>query len=99
MTSTRPSPAAGSRRPVRSIQRGVHLVASVLLLAYLYTPLGEDPVFSLMLRIMVVPVLTVSGIVMWQWPRVRRRLRAAAARRAGTPTAAAGTAAGTRVRP
>lgn len=59
----------------RTIQRSVHIIASIMLLVYLYTPLGDNDVFNLMLRLMVVPVLAVSGVLMWQWPRIRRATR------------------------
>jgi hypothetical protein len=44
---------------VRAIQRSVHLVASAILLAYPYTPLGRNPVFYVMVRAMVIPVMIV----------------------------------------
>jgi membrane-anchored protein YejM (alkaline phosphatase superfamily) len=62
-------------RKVREVHRAIHLVASVMLLAYLYTPLGDNTVFSVMLRVMVVPVVALSGVLMWQWPRLRRMKR------------------------
>ena len=75
-----------TRRPAkvaRSVQRSVHLVASVLLLAYLYSPLGENPVFDVMVRVMIIPVLVGSGVVMWQWRRVRALGRGGSAARSG----------------
>jgi hypothetical protein len=59
----------------RDILRSVHLVASLILLGYLYTPLGDNDVFYVMVRVMVVPVLAVSGLLMWQTPRLQRWLR------------------------
>jgi UPF0716 family protein affecting phage T7 exclusion len=71
-----------SAKTRRDVQRSAHLVASVILLAYLYTPLGDNDVIGVMIRVMVVPVLAVTGLLMWQWPRVRRMLRARRAQRA-----------------
>jgi urease accessory protein UreF len=54
----------------RKVQRAVHLGAALLLVAYLYAPLAaqlQDAV-----RLMVLPVLVVTGIAMWQAPRIRR---------------------------
>ena len=62
-------------KKARDIQRSVHLVASAMLLGYLYTPLGDNPLFDVMLRAMVIPVVAVSRILMWQWPRIRRHIR------------------------
>jgi thiosulfate reductase cytochrome b subunit len=54
----------------RKAQRVVHLAAALVLVAYLYTPLEaqlQDAV-----RFVVVPALVVTGIAMWQAPRIRR---------------------------
>jgi hypothetical protein len=78
----------GAAKKARDIQRSVHLVASVMLLLYLFTPLGGNEIFGVMLRAMVVPVLAASGLLMWQWPRIRRLL----VRSAGTPARTPGSA-------
>jgi hypothetical protein len=54
----------------RRAQRVVHLVAALVLIAYLNAPLEaqlQDAV-----RFVVLPVLVVTGIAMWQAPRIRR---------------------------
>jgi hypothetical protein len=58
-------------------------------LAYLYTPLAANPVFGVMVRVMVVPVLVGTGLAMWLWPRLRRRLSWPNARPAARATAGA----------
>lgn len=58
----------------RKVQRIVHLSAAVALLAYVYAPLEaqlQDAV-----RIVVFPLLTLTGMAMWQAPRIRRTLKA-----------------------
>jgi thiosulfate reductase cytochrome b subunit len=58
----------------RKVQRVVHLAAAVVLLAYVYAPVEaqlQDAV-----RFMVFPLLTLTGIAMWQAPRIRRTLKA-----------------------
>jgi hypothetical protein len=45
----------------RDIQRSVHLVASAILIAYLYTTLGDNNIFDTMVRAMVIPMLLVTG--------------------------------------
>ena len=62
-------------RKVRAVQRSFHFVASAILLVYLYTPLGANAVYSFMVRAMVVPMLAVTGILMWQMPRIRKVLK------------------------
>jgi thiosulfate reductase cytochrome b subunit len=54
----------------RKVQRLVHLAAGLVLIAYLYAPLEaqlEDAV-----RFLVLPMLVLTGIAMWQAPRIRR---------------------------
>jgi thiosulfate reductase cytochrome b subunit len=54
----------------RKAQRRVHLAAALLLIAYLYAPLEarlQDAV-----RFLALPALVVTGIAMWQAPRIRR---------------------------
>jgi hypothetical protein len=54
----------------RRAQRVVHVAAALVLIAYLYAPLEaqlQDAV-----RFVVLPMLVVTGIAMWQAPRIRR---------------------------
>lgn len=63
----------------RKAQRGVHLVAALMLVAYVYAPGAthlQDAV-----RFVGIPVLAVSGMAMWQAARIRRLRRAAAEER------------------
>lgn len=64
------SPSLGLQR---RIQRAVHLVAGVLLLATTYLPIetsGRD-----VIRWIVLPVLVVTGLWMWNAARIRRFLK------------------------
>jgi hypothetical protein len=54
----------------RRAQRAVHLVAGLVLIAYLYAPLEEQ--LQDAVRFVVLPLLVVTGIAMWQAPRLRR---------------------------
>jgi thiosulfate reductase cytochrome b subunit len=62
----------------RKVQRAVHLAAAALLLGYVYAPV--DGQLQDVVRFIVFPLLTLTGIAMWQAPRIRRRLVAARAR-------------------
>jgi hypothetical protein len=62
-------------RRQRKLQRLFHLLAGATLLAYVYLPAAHqlhDPV-----RLVAVPVLTLTGIAMWQTARLRRAIRTA----------------------
>jgi hypothetical protein len=54
----------------RRAQRGVHLIAALVLIVYLYAPLEAE--LQDAVRFIVLPVLVVTGIAMWQAPRIRR---------------------------
>jgi hypothetical protein len=55
-----------SPNELRDIQRVAHLFAGVIVLAYIYAPLNDNPVTGIMVKVMAVPLL-------WQTPRIRRR--------------------------
>jgi hypothetical protein len=58
----------------RRIQRAAHVLAAVVLFAYVYAPLGGE--LQDVVRFVVFPVLALTGIAMWQSARIRRALRA-----------------------
>lgn len=58
----------------RKVQRAIHVVAALALLAYVYAPLEAQ--LQDLVRVLVFPLLAVTGIAMWQAPRIRRALRA-----------------------
>ena len=62
-----------SNKTARLIQRWVHIVLGVLLAVAIYSPLGAWPVVALLLKAVVIPGLVLSGVMLWQWPRLRSR--------------------------
>jgi hypothetical protein len=61
-------------RRARSLERLVHLVTGLALVAYVYvTPSPESPLTAGIRWL--VPMVIFSGLAMWQWPRIRRYLR------------------------
>jgi hypothetical protein len=72
-----------SNKRQRDIQRSMHLIGAALLLIYIYVPAGAVPFFTTLIQVVVVPVLAVTGMLMWQLPRLRtlrQRKRARAPR-------------------
>jgi hypothetical protein len=57
----------------RRALRVAHLFAGVIVLAYVYPPLG--PELEAAVRFAVFPILVLTGIAMWQSARIRRVLR------------------------
>mgnify|MGYP001153646122 CR=1 FL=1 len=58
----------------RTILRWVHLIFSIPILGYIYSPFEEIPNYAPMVRYIFVPVLVLSGLWMWKGHLVRRFL-------------------------
>lgn len=54
----------------RTLRLG-HLIEGALLAAYVYTPLGEWDLGRLFVRVVVVPAIVVTGLLMWKLPALR----------------------------
>jgi thiosulfate reductase cytochrome b subunit len=68
--------AGVTAKKLRDVQRVVHFIAAAVVLAYIYTPLNDNPISGVMVKVMAVPMLVGSGLLMWQMPRLRRWRRA-----------------------
>ncbi len=66
------SPRKLSNKQIRDIQRITHLVAALVLMLYVYTPLGSAPLLITLLQFGVLPLLAATGMLMWQWTRLRK---------------------------
>jgi hypothetical protein len=56
----------------RSILRAAHLVFSVPLIGYVYSPFDEIPQYAPAVRYVFLPALVVSGFWLWKGHAVRR---------------------------
>jgi hypothetical protein len=56
----------------RSIFRWIHIIFSIPILGYIYSPFEEVPKYADRVRFVVVPVMLVSGLWMWKGHVVRR---------------------------
>lgn len=57
----------------RSIQRILHLVFSIPILGYIYSPFHELPNYAPTVRYVAVPMIALTGIWMWKGHALRRR--------------------------
>lgn len=64
-----------SNHRIRTMQRAMHLVAAAYLLFYLYGPLGQEPIVANITKFLVIPLLLITGMVMWQLPKLSRAFR------------------------
>ena len=76
MTTTTVTPRrTGGGKKIRDRQRLAHLLAGLALVAYVYLPGGPSQAVQTTVRWVILPLLAASGVLMWQWPKVRRLAR------------------------
>lgn len=59
-------------KQLRSLLRVIHLVIAVPLGLFIYSPLRNNPILIGLMGYGVFPLLTVTGLWMWQAQRIRR---------------------------
>jgi hypothetical protein len=59
----------------RSIFRWIHIVFSIPILGYIYSPFEEIPKYAFNVRYIVVPVMVLTGLWMWKGHVLRRLLK------------------------
>ena len=63
-----------SQSTQRTICRWIHLVLSIPILGYIYSPFDKIPLYATRTRYVFVPVMVLSGLWMWKGHVVRRLL-------------------------
>jgi hypothetical protein len=63
-----------SRGITRSIFRWIHLIFSIPIFGYIYSPFDKIPNYAPATRFVFVPVMVLSGLWMWKGHVVRRLL-------------------------
>lgn len=61
-----------SQAVVRTISRWTHLVFSIPILGYIYSPFDKIPAYAPATRLVFVPAMVLSGLWMWKGHLVRR---------------------------
>jgi thiosulfate reductase cytochrome b subunit len=56
----------------RSIFRWIHIVLAIPILGYIYSPFEQIPNYAPATRFVFVPILVLSGLLMWKGHVVRR---------------------------
>jgi thiosulfate reductase cytochrome b subunit len=56
----------------RSIVRCIHIVFSIPILGYIYSPFEQLPTYAPRVRFVVVPLMLLSGLWMWKGHVLRR---------------------------
>jgi thiosulfate reductase cytochrome b subunit len=61
-----------NRSLTRTIFRWIHLVLSIPILGYIYSPFDKLPSYAFKTRFVFVPIMILSGLWMWKGHVVRR---------------------------
>ncbi len=61
-----------SQAILRSIFRWIHIVFSIPIFGYIYSPFEELPKYAPIVRFVFLPIMVVSGLWMWKGHVVRR---------------------------
>lgn len=56
----------------RSILRWIHMILSIPLIGYVYSPFENIPQYAPMVRYIFLPILILTGLLMWKGHLVRR---------------------------
>ena len=72
MTRPANAPNVINRGHTRTICRWIHIVFSIPILGYIYSPFDKLPSYAPKTRFFFVPVMILSGLWMWKGHAVRR---------------------------
>jgi hypothetical protein len=58
----------------RNLMRWIHLLGAAAIGTFVYSPWRNEPGFLLSMRVLVIPILTLTGLWMWQGHRLKKIL-------------------------
>jgi hypothetical protein len=76
-----------NRGITRSIFRWIHLVLSIPILGYIYSPFEKLPDYASLTRYVFIPLMVVSGLWMWKGHALRRLISKRSAQRGSAANA------------
>ena len=74
-----------TNKQTRDVQRWLHLTFAAALGTYVYSPWSADPTFAFVMKVLVFPALALTGFLLWQWTRLRKRFSGPATRSTPAP--------------
>ncbi|MBD3886786.1 hypothetical protein IFO70_34660 [Phormidium tenue FACHB-886] len=64
-----------NQKQLHSQLRLIHIIASIGLGAFIYSPWRSNSTFTLVMSVVIFPLLTLTGLWMWQGPRIQKWLK------------------------
>ena len=62
-------------RQLRNVVRVLHIAVGISLILLVYSPLGESAAFIAFNQFIAIPLVTLSGLALWQQPKLTAWLR------------------------
>ena len=64
-----------SNKRLRQIVRWLHIVEAAVLGAFIYGPWGDGSLLEAWIQYFFFPALGISGVILWQQPRIMKLLK------------------------
>lgn len=67
-----------SNKQIRQLVRVLHILGGIAIGVYIYSPWGPGTWLEPVVKFGILPALVISGIVLWQQPRLLKAVRGGA---------------------
>ncbi len=62
-----------SNKKLRDLLRIGHIIAGVMIIIFVYSStLREDAVYSMLIQFVIIPAVSISGLMLWQQPLLNK---------------------------
>lgn len=65
-----------TNKDFRKMVRYLHVAVGIMLILFVYSPLGDVGWYALTVQVLAIPLVSLSGVALWQQPKLsawRRR--------------------------
>jgi len=61
-----------TQKKLRKILRWMHIVLGLVVMCYIYSPFHEHYGFQVVMKFVIIPVITLSGVYMWKFKELNK---------------------------
>ena len=61
-----------TQRTIRKILRWSHFVFGLVIMCFIYSPFHENVTFQWVMKLLIIPYLTISGLWIWKFQAVNK---------------------------
>ena len=61
----------------RKIIRWIHIIGGAIIAAFIYSPLSGITTLELIIKIVIIPLISISGIWLWKGQLIKRKFKEA----------------------